>query len=169
MLLNDEPLKVVDVAKDSGNNSKAVNMHLVGLTRTGYTTSPTKGQYIITQKGREALGVPETSKECATRILTKTSHEKAFHFYVAMHKPLNVFACGLKDFSEKIETVDMASLEFHLQRGDFEKWFATIGDAELAKKMALLKATGIKGNSLRTKLKEIIDNRCIALSKLTQD
>ncbi len=169
MLLNDIPVKAADVAKNSGNNPKAVNMHLIGLTKTGYTTSPTKGQYTITQKGKEALGIPETSEECAKQILTKTSQEKAFHFYTAMHKPLNVYACGLKDFSEKIGTVDAASLEFHLQRGDFEKWFATIGDIELAKKMALLKATGIKGDQIRTKLKEIVDNRCMTLSTLTQN
>ncbi|MGE5637143.1 MAG: hypothetical protein ACM3WQ_00410 [Chloroflexota bacterium] len=168
MLLNDKPLRIIDVAKESGNNFKAVNMHLIGLTKTGYTTSPSKGQYILTQKGKEAVGVSETSKECATQILSQTSNEKAFHFYTAMHKPLNLFACGLKDFSEKIETVDVASLEFHLQRGDFEKWFTNICDTELAKKMELLKATGIKGDQLRTKLQEIIDNRCTALSKLMQ-
>lgn len=166
MLLNDKPVKIADVAKESGNNFKAVNMHLIGLTKTGYTTASSRGQYILTQKGKEALGIPETSKECATQMLTQTSHERAFHFYATMHRPLNVFAHGLKDFSEEIETVDIASLEFHLQRGDFEKWFTTIGDIELAKKLTLLKATGIKGNQLRTKLKETIDNRCIALSKL---
>ncbi len=168
MLLNDKPVKAVDVAKDLGNNPKAVNMHLIGLTKTGYTISLTKGQYVLTQKGKEALGIPETSKECAKQILAQTPREKAFHFYTAMHKPLNVFACGLRDFSEKIGTIDAASLEFHLQRGDFEKWFTTIGDIELAKKMALLKATGIKGDQLKTKLKEIVDNRCMTLSTLTQ-
>ncbi len=167
MLLNDKPLKIVDVAKDSGNNSKAVNMHLVGLTKTGYTTSPTKGQYIITQKGKEALGVPETSKECAKQILTQTPHEKTFHFYVAVHKPLNVFAYGLMDFSKKIQSVDPTSLEFHLQRGDFEKWFSSIGDAELAKKMALLKTTNLSGEQLREKLKEIVEKRCTVLATLT--
>lgn len=167
MLLNDKPAKIAEIAEDCRIEFKPTNMHLIGLTKMGYTVSPAKGKYVITQKGKEALGIPETNKECATQILDQTSREKAFHFYEAMHKPLNLYACGLKDFSEKTQTVDAASLEFHLQRGDFEKWFLSIGDTELARKMALLKATGINGEQLRARLKEIVDNRCTALSTLT--
>jgi hypothetical protein len=167
MLINDKPAKAMQIAKECGNDFRPVMMHLIGLTRMGYTASPTKGQYVITQKGKETLGIPETSKECAKEILAEKPREKAFHFYTAMDKPLSLFAYGLRDFSEKIQTVDAPSLDFHLCRGDFEKWFASLGDAELARKMALLKETGILGEQLRAKLKEIVENRCIALSTLT--
>jgi hypothetical protein len=142
-------------------------MHLIGLTRNGYTASPEKGQYVITQKGKEALGIPEISQECAKQILTRTPREKAFHFYTALDNPLGSYAYGLKDFSEKIRNLGADSLYFHLCRGDFEKWFHSLGDAELAKKMELLKATGILGEQLRAKLIDIVENRCLTLSKLT--
>jgi len=166
MLLNERPTKATQIAKECGNDFKPVMMHLIWLTRNGYTASPTKGLYTISQKGKEALGVWETSKECAKQLLTKASNEDAFHFYIGMDKPLNLFACGFKDFLEKIQAVDSTSLEFHVNRGDFENWFISLGDAEIAKKMTLLKATGIRGDPLRAKLKEIVENRITELSAL---
>ena len=166
MLLNDKPAKATQIAKESGNDFKPVMMHLIGLTRMGYIDSPAKGQYVINPKGKNALGISETSKECAKALMTQTSHEKAFHFYTGLEKPLNLYANGLPDFSDKISQVDAGVLEFHVCRGDFENWFASFGDAELAKKMALLKGTGIHGEQLRTRLCEIVENRCMVLSGL---
>src|SRR4030067_1104371 len=91
MLLNDKPTKAAQIAKESGNDFKPVMMHLIGLTRMGYTDSPAKGQYVINPKGKEALGVPETTKECAKTIMRQTSQEKAFHFYNDLEKPLNLY------------------------------------------------------------------------------
>jgi len=166
LLLNEKPAKAQEIAKEVGSDFKPVNMHLIGLTKAGYTALPQKGQYVITQKGKETLGIPETTVECAKQILAQTPHEKAFHFYTAINKPSSLYAHGLKDFAEKAQTVDVAALDFHLSRGDFEKWFASLGDTELAKKMALLKTCGIHGEALRAKLKELVDSRCFALSKL---
>ncbi len=167
MLLNEKPAKATEIAMECKSDFKHVIMHLLGLVKMGYITSPAKSLYIISSKGKETLGIPETTRECAKQLLDPTPVEKAFHFYAEVDKPLNLLACGLKDFSEKTQIVDTTSLEFHLCRGDFEKWFNSLGDAELAKKMALLKTTGILGEPLRAKLKEIVDNRCIALSMLT--
>ncbi len=44
-------------------------MHLLGLIKMGYVNSPEKGQYIITEKGKRALGIPEVTKEKAAAIL----------------------------------------------------------------------------------------------------
>jgi len=167
MLLNDKPARATQIAKESGNEFKPVMMHIIGLTRMGYVASPSKGQYLITPKGKTALGIPETTKECAKTLLSQTPQEKAFHFYTDLGKPLSIYAHGLPDFSDKITKIDAGSLEFHVCRGDFENWFANLGDAELAKKMSLLKETGIRGEQLRTKLLEIVENRCKVLSSLT--
>jgi hypothetical protein len=166
MLLNEKPAKARDIANEVGSEFKPVNMHLIGLAKVGYAVSPAKGQYVITSKGKAALGIPETTKECAQQLLAQTPQDRAFHFYTAMHKPLNMYANGLKEFAEKLETVDSASLEFHVCRGDFEKWFTNLGDSELAKKMALLQAKGLTGETLRAKLKEVIDSRCKALNAI---
>jgi hypothetical protein len=167
MLLNDKPERAAQIAKESGNDFKPVMMHLIGLTRMGYITSPEKGQYQITPKGKNALGIPETTQERAKQLLSKTLQEKAFHFYADIGKPLDTYAHGLPEFSEELTRIDTASIEFHLYRNDFQKWFSDIGDTELAKKMALLKKTGIHGEQLRTKLRGIIENRCKALFTIT--
>ena len=167
MLLNDKPARATQIAKESGNEFPTAMMHLLDLTRKGYTSSPDKGQYVITEKGKKILDIHETNKENAKSILAHTPREKAFHFYTAIEKPLNVCAYGLQDFLDKIQKVNAESLEFHVARGDFENWFTCLGDGELAKKMALLKEKKLCGEDLRQKLHTIVENRCKALSAIT--
>ena len=166
MLLNDKPAKAAQIAKETGKEFPSVMMHLIGLTRMGYVDSPEKGQYVITEKGKKALGIPEINKENASAILSHTPRDKAFHFYAGIGKPLNLYAHGLQDFCDKILKVNVDTIEFHVARGDFGAWFACLGDAELAKKTALLKEKKMAGEELRRKLHEIIENRCIVLAKL---
>jgi DNA-binding transcriptional ArsR family regulator len=166
MLLNDKPAKAAQIAKDIGKEFPSVMMHLIGLTRMGYANSPEKGQYTITEKGKKALGIPEINKETASAILSHTQRDKAFHFYAGIGKPLNLYAQGIQDFCDKILKVNVDTIEFHVTRGDFEAWFACLGDVELAKKIALLKEKKMAGEELRRKLHEIIENRCIVLAKL---
>ena len=68
MLLNEKPMKAMEIASESKKEFPPTMMHLLGLTKMGYVGSPEKGQYMITAKGKTALGVPEISKEKATAI-----------------------------------------------------------------------------------------------------
>ena len=167
MLLNDKPAKATQISKESGNEFPAAMMHLLDLTRKGFAASPEKGQYLITEKGKKFLGIPETTKENAKTILAHVTKEKAFHFYTDLEKPLNIYAHSLKEFEEKIQKVNAESLEFHVCRGDFENWFTSLGDEELTKKMALLREKKLCGEELRRKLYDIVESRCAALSALT--
>ena len=139
MLLNEKPLKAMEIAKETKKEFPPAMMHLLGLERMGYVTSPEKGLYVITEKGKRALGIPETNKEKAAAILAYAPHDKAFNFYVSVGKPLNIHAHSLQDFANKLTRADIKSVEFHMKRGDFEAWFKGLGDEELAKKTALLK------------------------------
>jgi hypothetical protein len=165
VLLHDKPVKAAQVAKEVGKDFRPVMMHLIGLNRMGYTCSPEKGHFIITGGGKKALGLPEITKENAKVIMQCTPREKEFHFYSGVGKPLNLYAHSLSDFGEKICKVIVESVEFHIKRGDFEAWFTCLGDVELAKKTALLKGRKLSGEELRTKLREIVENRCALLSK----
>ena len=166
MLLLDKPEKATQIAKEAGKEFPSTMMHIIGLARMGYATSPEKGFYILTVKGKKALGIPEITGENAKMILTDVPQDKAFNFYEDFGKPVGLQACGLKDFCEKIPKVNSASLTFHVSRGDFEAWFAELGDAELAKKVALLKEKQVAGEELRTKLQDIVTRRCAALANL---
>jgi len=132
----------------------------------GYVSSPEKGLYLITQKGKEALGLTEIDKEKATAILAYAPYDKAFHFYADVGKPLNVHAHNIGDFANKIERVNVESIQFHMNRGDFEAWFNSLGDLELAKKVALLKQKKVVGEDLRKQLHEVVEQRYIELAKL---
>jgi hypothetical protein len=167
MLLEDEPQKAMDIAKEAHKEFQPVMMHLLGLTRMGYVSSPSKGLYIITAQGKKALGIPEITKEKATQILAYAPHDKAFNFYKSIGNPLGVHAHNLRDFTVKIDKVDPASLEFHLKRGDFEAWFNGLGDEELVKKMALLKQQNLTGEHLREHMHEAVDRHYHELAQLT--
>ena len=66
----------------------------------------------------------------------------------------------------KLDKADIVSVEFHMQRGDFEVWFKMLGDAELAKKTSLLKKKNLGGEDLRKNLRNIVEQRYLYLAKL---
>lgn len=165
MWLLDRPAKATEIAKEAGLGFPPVMMHILGLTKMGHVQMPEKGIYVIAESGKKALGLPEISKEKAAEILVYLPMEKSFHFYADIGKPLNVHAASLGDFCDKILKVDLPSIEFHINRGDFESWFAGLGDTELARKTLLVREEKITGENLRKKLYEIVKNRCDLLAR----
>ena len=166
MLLLDKPERAAQIAKEVGKEFPSVMMHIIGLTRMGYTASPKKGFYTLTKQGKKALGILELDSENAQKILSDMPQDKAFHFYADLGKPLSLQAHGLQDFCDKIAQVTSDSIVFHIYRGDFESWFEGLGDVELAKKVALLKEKKLVGDELSARLQAIIKNRCMALSNV---
>ena len=162
-----KPTRATDVAKEAGKEFRPVMMHLLSLVKMGYVTSPEKGLYAINEKGKEVLASPEMTKEKAEAILAYAAHDKAFHFYAGLGQPLNLHAHGLRDFANKVERADIASIQFHMGRGDFEAWFHGLGDEELAKKVGELRKQNPVGESMRTQLHETVEQRYVALAKLT--
>ena len=159
MWMLDKPAKPAEIAKDTGVNFKQAWMHLLGLVKMQCVNSPEKGFYAITKKGKETIGIPEVDKQKAAEILNYLSMDESFHFYADIGKPLNVFATSLGDFCDKVQKVEQSSIEFHLRRGDFEAWFTSLGDTELARKALLVKEQKMTGEELQKKLYEITKKR----------
>jgi predicted transcriptional regulator len=63
MFLCDKPKKAMEIAKEAKKEFQPVMMHLLGLIRMGYVASPEKGFYVITAHGKQALGIPEITKD----------------------------------------------------------------------------------------------------------
>jgi len=60
---------------------------------------------------------------------------------------------SLEEFSEKIKEINSKSLEFHLYRGDFEKWVdEVLGDAKLAERINELRNQKLVGDYLQDQL-----------------
>lgn len=165
LLLHDGPVKAAQVAKEAGKEAPATQMHLIGLVKMNLASSPQKGFYLMTESGKKALGLGEVSKESALKILAKVPRDKAFHFYKGIDQPLHLYAHDLLDFCDKVSKVDLDSLVFHLTRGDFEAWFKSLGDEELAMKTALLKIRNLAKENLPGVLQSIVETRCMMLSE----
>ena len=57
MWMIDKPAKPAEIAKDTGVSFKQAWMHLLGLIKLEYVSSPEKGFYVITEKGKKTLGI----------------------------------------------------------------------------------------------------------------
>lgn len=165
LLLQDVAVKPAQIAEEIGEKFPQTMMHIIGLSRMGYAHSPEKGLYKITEKGKNALGLPEINPEKAKQILAQTPEGKFFHFYASIGKPLNTDAKSLQDFSERILKISSEAVEFHTRRGDFEAWFEGLGDLELAKKTGLLKRMQMSREEIQAKLYKIVKKRCIELAR----
>ena len=75
----------------------------------------------------------------AVRALRTLGNQEAFYFYETIGKPTGQSARSLNEFLDKIKSVKLESLVFHLQRKDFKNWIAnTLGDPKLAQKIQML-------------------------------
>ena len=95
-----------------------------------------------------------------TRILRTTSRENVFYFFASVGNYTGQRATSLEDFAHKIAKVETTSLEFHLYRGDFERWMAEVlEDRELARRIGDLKHLEPVGNALRDQLLFTVSKR----------
>jgi len=159
-------MKSKEVAQKIGLGIAATTMHLLGLKKTGHVFTPQHGYYAITDLGKEAMGLPRIDKAHATKILSHMPADKAFHFYTDMHQYLGVHANSLSDFCDKVEKVSVKSVEFHVSRRDFENWFKSLGDSELAKRMSVIHSMKLHGEDLRKKVHEGVKLRLEELKRL---
>jgi len=91
--------------------------------------------------------------ENVSKSLRTFPREKAFYFFTSIGNYTGVSAASLKEFVERINEVNVKSLEFHLYRGDFEKWIAeTLEDKELAEDIRKLQKISLTGDALRNQL-----------------
>jgi len=138
----------------------------LGLIKAKYVSVPEKHYYAITNIGKQAVGLPKVDKNLAQNILCSLSLEKSFHFYYDIDQHSGVHADSLKDFVDKIQIVDLKSVEFHFPRKDFELWIRSRGDMELSKKLELLRTRHLSGENLRKEIYETVKSRYEELTKL---
>lgn len=99
-------------------------------------------------------------EELTAKILKTVPREKAFYFFTSIGNYTGENASSLKEFVEKISEVNVKSLEFHLHRGDFEKWIAEVlEDKELAEEVRKLQKSGLTSNELRTQFCTTVSKR----------
>lgn len=95
-----------------------------------------------------------------SRILRELSRKNAFYFFTSVGNYTGHRAMSLEEFATIIREVEAVSLEFHLYRGDFEKWSdEVLEDHELTERIRAVKLLEPVGNALRDQLDFTVTKR----------
>lgn len=98
--------------------------------------------------------------ETNSGFLRTVPREKAFYFFTSVGNYTGESAASLKEFFERINGVNAKSLEFHLNRGDFEKWVTEVlEDKKLAEEISRLQKANLSGEPLRSQLCSTVQRR----------
>jgi len=108
-----------------------------------------------TQVKKQLIVKPTTVQPTIIKPLRTVPFESGFHFYTATGNYTGITATNLSEFAAKLQIVPAASITFHFQRKDFQKWIQyTIKDAALAERLNRTKgeqtAEGLRKEILRT-------------------
>jgi hypothetical protein len=161
-----KPITLQWISEKAELTSSSTREYLPGLIKAKYVSLPEEQYYAITDRGKQALGLPKVDKKLALNILSPVLLDKAFHFYCGLNQHSGVYANSLKDFLDKIQYVDLNCIEFHVPRKDFELWTQSLGDLELSKKIELLRMKYLSGEKLRKELYETVNSRYKELKKI---
>jgi hypothetical protein len=102
----------------------------------------------------------------SARTLRTLSRENAFYFFTSVGNYTGQRAMSLEEFANKIREVKITSLEFHLYRGDFEKWTdEVLEDDILTERISAVKHLEPLGNALRDQLDFTVSKRLEELKK----
>jgi hypothetical protein len=103
------------------------------------------------------------SKEEINNILSEVPVEKGFRFQTGEGRSTNVTAISLEDLAEKMIQIDIASIDFHYPRGDFQTWVRdVVKDNELADRLCYIKKED-SGEKLRKNILNIVQKRILEL------
>ena len=162
-----QPMKLQDIAKETGLSVSSAVMHLLWLGKARYVSTPRKSYYIITESGKEVVAAPKVDTKRVSHILRELPLDQAFHFYMGIDRYMGVYANSLTDFCKKIIGITPESIKFHLQRRDFESWLQGLGDPELAENISLIRGMELSEEGLQKKVYETVKSRCDELASLS--
>jgi len=105
----------------------------------------------------------------ARRILRPIPIERGFTFFHEFARPTQLTVKSLDEFLSALKIVDVKSIEFHTERGDFERWIRqVVGDDTLADTLSALANENLKGEKLRTKTHGAVERRTNELKAMAK-
>lgn len=90
-------------------------------------------------------------------LANHSSHHKGnltpFYFFTDIGQYTGIHAISLLDFYNKLRSLDAKSIDFHMNRGDFQNWIRDIGGfTSLVHDLDQLMKRGLDGESIRSRL-----------------
>ena len=105
------------------------------------------------------------SVDMVQRITRKVTPQEGFRFSRGIGDYTGQVATSLEEFAEMLRTVESKSIDFHMERRDFEKWVLGIfGDEELAQ--ILSRRMIFQGEKRREELIMAVKNHLEDLRKM---
>jgi len=101
----------------------------------------------------------EIDASLASHVLRRISVPESFRFFTEVEHYTRKFTPSLTSFLNEIDNVPLESIEFHFERGDFQKWIKSIvGDEELALRLSGIKKS-LRGDELKKAIQEVTKER----------
>ncbi len=105
----------------------------------------------------------------ARRILRSLPVERGFTFFYEFARPTQTTVHSLEEFHSALKEIDIESIEFHSERGDFERWIRhVVGDNNLADKLKDMTNQKPKAETLRRKTANAVDQRIKELKAIAK-
>ncbi len=105
----------------------------------------------------------------ARRILRPFPVERGFTFFYEFARPTEVTVHSLEEFNSALKVVDVTSIEFHTERGDFERWIRhVVGDNKLADKLKEISPQRLKGETQRKRITDMVGQRLKELKAMAK-
>ncbi len=124
---------------------------------------------IISDLEARILRELEKPEHVAKRILRELPTGRGFTFFFEFARPTGLTANSLNEFHSTLKFVDVKSIQFHMEREDFERWIRqVIGDGQLANELTEISKERLTGEKLRKKILSVIEQRMKELEKITR-
>lgn len=93
-------------------------------------------------------------------ILRRLPTDKGFTFFYEFARPTNVTTYDLFEFVGALKNVPVQSLQYHMERGDFERWLSQVlGDKKLAERIKSVAEEKLIGKTLQKELVTVVEVR----------
>ena len=107
------------------------------------------------------------SPEIVQRILRRVPYQEGFRFSRGIGDYTGQVATSIEDFADILQTVELKSIDFHMERQDFENWIRNVfSDEELAKSIS--RKMIFQGENRRNDLIMVTKKRLDDLKKMLQ-
>jgi alpha-amylase len=117
---------------------------------------------------RSELEKPELA---AKRVLRRLPAGMGFTFSYEFARSSGLTVHSLYEFVSALKKVDLSSIRFHMERGDFERWLRhVVGDDKLADQIAKVSRSKrkLKGEALRKRVLALTERRIKQLRKVAE-
>jgi len=102
----------------------------------------------------------ESPELVAKRILRLLPAGKGFTFFYEFARPTEWTVHSLKEFFSVLKVVDLKSVQFHMERGDFERWLRqVVGDDKLSYELVNISCEKLSGEFLRERILKAVGGR----------